>query len=59
MRQWTIIGLDGLTDDWGISEPYWATEVIRSRLAAGQAFQSEILRTSLIGFSAVWSGGKA
>lgn len=37
MRQWTIIGLDGLTDDWGISEPYWATEVIRSRLAAGQS----------------------
>ncbi len=37
MRQWTITGLDGLTDDWGISEPYWATEVIRSRLAAGQS----------------------
>ena len=37
MRQWTIIGLDGLTDDLGISEPYWATEVIRSRLAAGQS----------------------
>ena len=37
MRQWTIIGLDGLTDDWGISEPYWATEVIRTRLAAGQS----------------------
>lgn len=37
MRQWTIIGLDGLTDDWGISEPYWATEVIRSRLAAWQS----------------------
>ena len=37
MRQWTIIGLDGLTDDWGISEPYWAPEVIRSRLAAGQS----------------------
>lgn len=37
MRQWTIIGLDSLTDDWGISEPYWATEVIRSRLAAGQS----------------------
>lgn len=36
MRQWTIIGLEGLSDDFGISEPYLASEVIRSRLAAGQ-----------------------
>ena len=36
MRQWTIIGLDGLTDDCGISEPYLTAEIIRSRLAAGQ-----------------------
>lgn len=36
MRQWTIIGLEGLSDDFGISEPYLAAEVIRSRLAAGQ-----------------------
>ena len=36
MRQWTIIGLNGLSDDCGISEPYLAAEIIRSRLAAGQ-----------------------
>ena len=41
MRQWTIIGLDGLTGDWGISEPYLAAEVIRSRLAAGQTLSDQ------------------
>ena len=37
MREWCIVGLDGLCDDYGISEPYWAAEVIRSRLADGQS----------------------
>lgn len=36
MRKWSIIGLDGLCDDQGISEPYWAAEVIRSRCAKGE-----------------------
>ena len=36
MRQWMIVGLEGLSDDCGISEPYLAAEIIRSRLAAGQ-----------------------
>lgn len=59
MRQWTITGLDGLTDDWGISEPYWATEVIRSRLAAGQSLSERDIEDIAYRFSAVWSGGKA
>lgn len=41
MRQWTIIGLDGLSDDCGISEPSLAAEVIRSRLAAGQTLSEQ------------------
>lgn len=41
MRQWTIIGLDGLSDDCGISEPSLAAEVIRSRLAAGQSLSEQ------------------
>lgn len=36
MRQWMIVGLEGLSDDCGISEPSLAAAVIRSRLAAGQ-----------------------
>ena len=41
MRQWTIIGLEGLSDDFGISEPYWVAEVIRSRLVAGQSLSEQ------------------
>ena len=41
MRQWTIIGLEGLSDDFGISEPYWAAKVIRSRLVAGQSLSEQ------------------
>lgn len=37
MREWCIVGLDELCDDYGISEPYWAAELIRSRLADGQS----------------------
>lgn len=36
MRNWTIIGLEGLSDDWGCCEPYTAAEEIRRRLAAGK-----------------------
>lgn len=36
MRNWTIIGLEGLSDDWGCCEPYTAAEEIRRRLAAGE-----------------------
>ena len=41
MRKWTIIGLDGLSDDCGISEPSLVAEVIRSRLAAGQTLSEQ------------------
>lgn len=36
MRNWTIIGLEGFSDDWGCCEPYTAAEEIRRRLAAGE-----------------------
>lgn len=36
MRKYSIIGLDGLCDDQGISEPFWAAEVIRFRRAIGE-----------------------
>lgn len=42
MQQWMIVGLEGLSDDCGISEPYLAAEVIRSRLAAGQLSERDI-----------------
>lgn len=35
MRSWTILGLEGLSDDFGCCEPYTAAEEIRRRLAAG------------------------
>lgn len=41
MRQWTIIGLEGLSDDCGISEPHLVAEVIQSRLAAGQTLSEQ------------------
>lgn len=41
MKQWMIVGLEGLSDDCGISEPSLADEVIRSRLAAGQTLSEQ------------------
>lgn len=35
MRSWAILGLEGLSDDFGYCEPYTAAEEIRRRLAAG------------------------
>lgn len=37
MRNWTILGLEGLSDDFGSCEPYTAAEEIRRRLAAGES----------------------
>lgn len=36
MRNWMIVGLEGLSDDFGCCEPYTAAEEIRRRLAAGE-----------------------
>lgn len=36
MRKWTIIGLEGLSDDFGLCSPDCAAEVIRSRRAKGE-----------------------
>ena len=36
MREWVIIGLGGLSDDFGLSEPSLAAEEVRSRFAAGE-----------------------
>lgn len=36
MREWVITGLEGLSDDFGLSEPSLAAEEVRSRLAAGE-----------------------
>lgn len=36
MREWCITGLEGLSDDFGLSEPSLAAEEIRSRSAAGE-----------------------
>lgn len=41
MKQWMIVGLEGLSDDCGISEPSLADEVIQSRLAAGQTLSEQ------------------
>ena len=35
MRSWTILGLEGLSDESGLCELYTAAEVIRRGLAAG------------------------
>lgn len=37
MRSWTVLGLEGLSDDFGCCEPYTAAEEIRRRLAAGES----------------------
>ncbi len=36
MRKWTIMGFEGLSDDWGWSEPHAAADAIRRRQAAGE-----------------------
>lgn len=36
MRKWTIVGLEGLCDDWGFCEPDAAADAIRRRVAAGE-----------------------
>lgn len=36
MRKWTIVGLEGLCDDWGWCEPDAAANAIRLRKAAGE-----------------------
>ena len=36
MRKWTIVGLEGLCDDWGWCEPYSAADEIRRRQAKGE-----------------------
>lgn len=36
MRTWTIMGLEGLCDDWGYCDPYSAADTIRRRQAAGE-----------------------
>ena len=42
MRKWTIVGLEGLCDDWGYCEPYNAAEAIRSRQAKEDLTESEV-----------------
>ena len=41
MRKWTIVGLEGLSDDWGCCEPDAAGEVIRRRQAKGEDLSEE------------------
>lgn len=36
MRSWTILGLEGLSDDFGCCAPYTAAEEIRRRSASGE-----------------------
>lgn len=36
MREWFIIGLEGLSDDFGLSEPSLASEEVCCRFAAGE-----------------------
>lgn len=36
MRKWIIVGFDGLSGDFGLSEPGWAAEEIRSRQTVGE-----------------------
>lgn len=36
MRSWTIVGLEGLCDDWGWCEPDAAASEIRRRKANGE-----------------------
>lgn len=35
-RSWTIVGLEGLCDDFGFCEPDAAAHAIRSRIAKGE-----------------------
>ena len=41
MRKWTIVGLEGLCDDWGCCEPDAAADAIRRRVAAGEDLAEE------------------
>lgn len=36
MRSWTILGLEGFSDDWDCSEPHAAADEIRQRQANGE-----------------------
>ena len=41
MREWTIVGREGLCDDWGWCEPDAAAAAIRQRQAAGEELTEE------------------
>lgn len=41
MRKWTILGFEGLSDDFGCCEPYTAAEEIHRRLAAGEQLSEQ------------------
>lgn len=41
MRKWTILGFEGLSDDFGCCEPYTAAAEIRRRLAAGEQLSEQ------------------
>lgn len=42
MRTWTIVGMEGLCDDWGFCEPYTAADIIRKKQAAGEMTEAEV-----------------
>lgn len=35
-RSWTIVGMEGLCDDWGFCEPDAAANAIRAKIAKGE-----------------------
>lgn len=41
MRKWTILGFEGLSDDFGCCEPYTAAAEIRRRGGAGEQLSEQ------------------
>lgn len=58
MRSWTILGLEGLSDDFGCCEPYAAAEEIRRRLAAGEQLTERDIEAiaRMFGCRVKWEG---
>lgn len=44
MRSWTIVGLEGLCDDFGYCQPYTAGEIIRCRMDKEELSEEEVER---------------
>ena len=58
MRSWTILGMEGLSDDFGCCEPCTAAEEIRRRLAKGETLSEQDIEAvaRMYGCRVKWEG---